>query len=69
MNNMIDSLFCECGGKYQHIDQEQGDDGVIDTYQCNCCETWCYIRWDAETQPDIEIWIQEHIAEDSEDEE
>lgn len=46
-SKMLDSLFCECGGQYEHVDQEENgwDDTVEDSYQCNKCETWCIVTW------------------------
>jgi hypothetical protein len=48
-NEMIDSLFCECGGKYQHVDWQDNED----SYQCNKCKTWCIVTWGAVS--DVEI--------------
>jgi hypothetical protein len=47
---MGDSLYCGCGGKYDHLDQQGDDDGVLDTYQCDSCSTFCLITWDPETE-------------------
>jgi hypothetical protein len=43
---MTDSLFCDCGGKYNHVDMEDNLDGTYtDSYQCDGCETWCMLTW------------------------
>ena len=50
-NRMLDSLFCECGGQYDHVDEESQPDGqVTDAYHCKLCGTTCYVTWDAETE-------------------
>lgn len=50
---MTDSLHCECGGEYQHLDQQQDDSGVLDTYQCNGCSTFCLITWDPGSEREL----------------
>ncbi len=55
-NKMGDSGFCECGGKYEHVDETRptGDDiEVLDSYQCNKCETWCIVVWHKDTEEEI----------------
>ena len=47
-NKMLDSLYCECGGKYIHVDEDVVElnhrgDALQDTYQCDHCRTWCII--------------------------
>lgn len=54
-HKMIDSGFCECGGKYKHVDYQENDNEatVTDSYQCDKCGTWCAITWDRETEEEI----------------
>jgi len=52
-NKMLDSNFCECGGIYQHVDQQQDDGGVVDLYQCDTCKTGCIVVWDPETEQEL----------------
>lgn len=54
-HKMLDSLFCECGGKYEHVDYQENDDEatVTDSYQCDECKTWCIVTWDRETEEEV----------------
>lgn len=48
-NQMQYSLFCECGGQYQHVDTEDNGNGTYDdSYQCDTCEGWCIVTWNKE---------------------
>lgn len=53
-NKMLDSLYCECGGKYEHKDAEAPSNEMReDWYQCDRCATWCIVTSDAETGDEI----------------
>jgi len=55
VNKMLDSGFCECGGQYEHIDEDRRTDGqVTDSYHCETCGTTCYLTWSAETEEEME---------------
>lgn len=48
-NEILDSLYCKCGGTYEHIDTHNNGDGTYDdSYRCHTCEVWCITTWDKE---------------------
>lgn len=53
LNRMLDSLFCECGGKYEHVDHEYDGGKVVDSYRCGSCNTWCIVASDFATGEEI----------------
>jgi hypothetical protein len=49
-------LWHNCGGKFQHVDEQDNGDGTItDEYQCDGCQVWRSVTWDKETEEVLSV--------------
>ncbi|HXV44155.1 MAG TPA: hypothetical protein VEC96_13895 [Anaerolineae bacterium] len=49
-------LLHDCGGKFQHVDEQDNNNGTVtDSYQCDGCQVWRSITWDKRTERVLQV--------------